>query len=105
MKKDVSVGESTDWVRDRLLLYVCGMDIPASDSLDIAAEAMRRVPHGSDMSGAMDCLRGILEERGLLNADYDASVMPLQCRSSMVAEPIDRAPWLTAVKRLFGGGK
>ena len=92
-------------VRDRVLLYVRGMTLPTPDTLDVAAAALRRVGPDASTAEAMDCLRELLTERGALPSKPDTRGWPLMERGIMVAEELDRAPWLTAIVRFLFGKK
>lgn len=99
--------------RDRVLLYVRGMDIPPMDSLDLARESLKRSGPDVDPAEAMRNLRGLLAERGLAHSLQDSqgrrqlSAPPMN-RRPMIAEGMGRASCLAAVgralKRLAGFG-
>ena len=91
-------------VRDRVLLYVRGLDIDPEVSLEVALETVRR-SGGGDIRRAMESLREILAERELLPPAFDkfpADEDRLKCvpemnRCSMIAEEMDTRLW----RRLF----
>lgn len=96
--------------RDRVLLYVRGMDIPPLRSLAIAAESLGRSGPAASQAEAMRSLREVLREEGkpegrqygLEDGEQGklASAPPIN-RRSMIAEKLDRKPWITALARLF----
>ena len=86
-------------VRDRVLLYVRGMTMPTPETLEVAAQALREAKEDASTAEAMDILRRLLTERGALPIKPDTRGWPLVVRRSMVADDLDRAPWLTAVAR------
>ncbi len=92
-------------VRDRVLLYVRGMTLPTPDTLDIAAEALRRSDPDAPAEETMRILMKLLSERNALPIRPDTRSWPPLTRRSMIAGELDRAPWLTAavrcVRRLF----
>ena len=98
--------------RDRVLLYVRGMDIPPLRSLAFAAESLSRTGPAVSQAEAMHSLREVLREEGRMEGrqygledDEDGkldSAPPIN-RRSMIAEKLDRKPWLTALARLFFG--
>ena len=100
----VKDNNQTARVRDRVLLYVRGLDIAPEASLEVALEAMRR-SGGRDVRRAMDSLREILAERELLPpalAGFQGDEDRLKCvpemnRCSMIAEEMDTRLW----RRLF----
>ncbi len=93
-------------VRDRVLLYVRGMTLPTPDTLEIAAEALRRSAPDAPTDEVMATLRELRTERGALPIRPDTRNWPPIQRRSMIAGELDRAPWLTAagkaLRRLFG---
>ena len=53
-------------VRDRVLLYARGLDIPAKESVDIALESLKRCrSEHPDYAEALEHLHAVLAERGL----------------------------------------
>ena len=91
-------------VRDRVLLYVRGLDIKPETSLEVALEALRR-SGGREIAPAMEALREILSEKGLLPpafAEAPADEALVRCapelnRCSMIAEEMDTR----LLRRLF----
>jgi len=105
--------ESAAWPtsRDRVLLYLRGLDLPPFEDLDLAAASLRACgtreesaadgSHAPAPAEAMESLFGLLEEHrpeGLLGTLRIPSCPPLN-RGVMVAEPMDRVPWKTAFVR------
>ncbi|MDD2453901.1 MAG: hypothetical protein PHS90_08435 [Synergistaceae bacterium] len=102
--------------RDRVMLYIRGLDLPPSKGLRLAARSMEEEP--SSPGEAMDALELLLDKEGLLpglpgeRGQNIPSFPPLN-RSVMVAEEMDRVPWRTSFFRflrrwrreLFGRGK
>ncbi|MDR1045226.1 MAG: hypothetical protein LBP33_08935 [Candidatus Adiutrix sp.] len=96
--------------RDRVLLYVRGLDISPELSLELALEATRHAaarPGGAaSAAAAMDSLREILGERGLdpgrknAGGPYLSSTPGLK-RCSMVAGELDLSPLRRLLKGLF----
>lgn len=76
-------------VRDRLLAYLSGMDIDPVDSLELAAECLRRAGPECDCRVAMDMLETVLVESGrTLPGSGDGRpelCAPAMVRSSMLA--------------------
>lgn len=98
--------------RDRVLLYVRGMDIPPLRSLAFAAESLGRSGPEATQAEAMRSLREVLREEGRIEGrrygleDSEEGRLdsaPPMNRRSMIAEELDRRPWLTALGRLFLG--
>ena len=91
--------------RDRVLLYVRGLNLPPFQGLDLAVESLAKTGPSST-ADAMDALLDVLQahglDRGLLDKEgkHVASVPPLN-RSVMVAEPLDMLPWKTALARFI----
>lgn len=52
-------------VRDRVLLYLTGLGVGDIESLELAAECLRRAQSGATAADAMRTLGGLLRERGL----------------------------------------
>ncbi len=100
--------------RDRVLLYIKGLDLPPDRGLFIAARSLEEAPASPE--GAMDALERLLREEGFSPDLVDrggrriSSFPPLN-RTVMVAEEMDRLPWRTSLVRflrrwgreLFGG--
>ena len=96
--------------RDRVLLYVRGMDIPPLRSLAFAAESLGRSGPTASQAEAMRSLREVLREEGRLEGrrygledgeEGKLDSAPPMNRRPMIAEKLDRRPWLTALGRLF----
>lgn len=51
--------------RDRILLYLSGLALPDVDSLEIAAECLRRTGPAPDGVKTMETLHSLLQEKGL----------------------------------------
>lgn len=90
--------------RDRVLLFVRGMELPPLESVDLARESLNRSGTGVPPAEAMRVLRELLAERGLAHSllnsrgERQLSAPPMN-RHSMIAEELDRKPWLTALRR------
>lgn len=97
--------------RDRVLLYLRGLDLPPLEDLDLAAASLRACGTREEASAeglgspspaeAMESLFGLLEKQrpeGPLGTRRIPSCPPLN-RGVMVAEPMDRVPWKTAFVR------
>ena len=97
--------------RDRVLLYLRGLDLPPFEDLDLAAASLRACgtreetaaegPGSPSPAEAMESLFALLEEqrpKGLLGRRRIPSCPSLN-RGVMVAEPMDRVPWKTAFVR------
>ena len=97
--------------RDRVLLYLRGLDLPPFEDLDLAAASLRACgaceePAAEGLGSpspveAMESLFNLLEEQrpeGLLGMRRIPSCPSLN-RGVMVAEPMDRVPWKTAFVR------
>lgn len=97
--------------RDRVLLYLRGLDLPPFEDLDLAAASLRACgtreesaaeePGSPSPAEAMEALFALLEEQrpeGMLGVRRIPSCPPLN-RGVMVAEPMDRVPWKTAFIR------
>lgn len=98
---------SDDWrySRDRVLLYVRALDLPPFRGLDLAVESLKSAGPAS-ASEAMKKLRELLAENGLDRGILDEegrhiSSMPSLNRGVMVAEPLDRLPWKSALGRFL----
>ena len=81
--------------RDKVLLYVRGMDLPPVEGVELALESLRRAGDGAMPDMMMGELYGILREKGfpprLVGPDGSplASVPPMNRRSMI---PEDMAP-------------
>ncbi len=97
--------------RDRVLLYLRGLDLPPFEDLDLAAASLRACGAREEPTEdggnshvpaeAMESLFNLLEAHrpeGLLGTRRIPSCPPLN-RGVMVAEPMDRVPWKTAFVR------
>ena len=91
-------------VRDRILLYARGLNLSPKESVELALESLKRCQseHPS-YHEALVCLHGILAEKGrdLIPGDDAPHLMsaPVMTRSSMLAEELDRTPWLSIFKK------
>ena len=93
-------------VRDRVLLYARGLDLPPAESVEIALKSLERCSseHPS-YAEALENLHIILAERGreLIPSDdkpHLTSVPPIK-RSTMLPEELDRTPWMSILKKTF----
>ena len=91
-------------VRDRILLYARGLNLSPKESVELALESLKRCrsEHPS-YDEALVCLHEILAEKGreLIPGDEAPHLMsaPGMTRSSMLAEELDRTPWLSIFKK------
>lgn len=93
-------------VRDRILLYARGLSLSPKESVALALESLERCDsEHPTYAEALAALHAILKERGLdLIADDNAprlSSAPDMKRSSMLAEELDRTPWLSIFRKAF----
>jgi hypothetical protein len=94
--------------RDRVLLYMGGMDVEPILGLEIALDSLRRAGPQAGPAAAMRELYDLLQGRGLSSRITDAdgqllcSVPPMN-RSRMIPEEMDRLPFLTSLKRRLRG--
>lgn len=92
--------------RDRVLLFVRGMDLPPLESVELARESLNRSGVDVSPAEAMRVLRDLLAEQGLAHSlqnsrgERQLSAPPMN-RHPMIAEELDRKPWLTAIRRGF----
>jgi len=90
--------------RDRVMLYIRGLDLPPAKGLRLAAGSLEEAP--SSPEEAMDALEMLLSEERLLpglpgeRGQNIPSFPPLN-RSVMVAEEMDRIPWRTSFFRFL----
>lgn len=90
--------------RDRVLLYTRGMPLGATESVELALESLKRSGEQASTAEAMTALHSLIRERGLAHGLQDdkgerlLSAPPMN-RRPMIAEHLDRKPWLTALKR------
>ena len=91
-------------VRDRILLYARGLNLSPKASVELALESLKRCEsdHPS-YHEALACLHAILAEKGreLIPGDEAPHLVsaPGMTRSSMLAEELDRTPWLSIFKK------
>ena len=81
--------------RDKVLLYVRGMDIPPVEGVELALESLRRAGDGAMPDAVMEELYGILREKGfsLRLAGPDGSPLvsaPPINRRSMTSEDLEQ---------------
>ncbi len=62
---DEPVPQTAFYPRDRILLYLSGLSLPDVDSLEIAAECLRRTGPAPDGVKTMQTLHSLLQEKGL----------------------------------------
>lgn len=91
--------------RDRILLYTRGMGLDPIDSVEMALETLQRTGPHPAIPEAMQTLHSLLCEKGLAHGLLDdngerLSSAPPMKRKPMIAEFLDRNPWLTAFKKL-----
>ncbi|MBP3730682.1 MAG: glucans biosynthesis glucosyltransferase MdoH, partial [Mailhella sp.] len=91
-------------VRDRILLYARGLDLDPKASVELALESLKRCKSTHPTyAEAFSCLHAILEEKGeeLLQDGRIPQMQPVPdiTRSSMLAEELDRTPWLSIFKK------
>ncbi len=94
--------ETWQRAQDRVLLYARALDLPPFRGIDLAAESLKRSGAVST-SEAMRTFRELMKEEGLDRGTLDGtgshiSSFPKMRRGIMVAEPLDRLPWLTRTK-------
>ena len=93
-------------VRDRVLLYARGLDLPPAESVEIALKSLERCSsEHPTYAEALENLHIILAERGreLIPSDdkpHLTSVPPIK-RSTMLPEELDRTPWMSILKKTF----
>jgi hypothetical protein len=92
-------------VRDRVLLYARGLDLPPKESVALALESLERCENDHpDYAEALACLHQILEERRLASGVSEearlTSVPPVK-RSTMLPEELDRTPWMAIFRKTF----
>lgn len=75
--------------RDRVLLYLRGMDVPPLESVDLARESLSRSAPHADPAEAMRTLRGLLLERGLAHGAQNSRGERL-----LSAPPMNRRPMI-----------
>lgn len=75
--------------RDRVLLYLRGMDLPPLESVDLARESLSRSGPDADPAKAMRELRGLLAERGLPHSAQNSRGERL-----LSAPPMNRHPMI-----------
>ena len=91
-------------VRDRILLYARGLNLSPRESVELALESLKRCSSDHpDYEEALVCLHAILAEKGreLIPGDDAPHLMsaPGMTRSSMLAEELDRTPWISIFKK------
>ncbi|MBR3881610.1 MAG: glycosyltransferase, partial [Mailhella sp.] len=91
-------------VRDRVLLYARGLDLPPKESVDIALESLKRCrSEKPDYAEALEHLHALLAERGqeLIPGDETPHLVsaPAMKRSTMLPEELDRVPWISILKK------
>lgn len=87
--------------RDRVLLYLRGMDLPPLESVDLARESLVRSGPDADPAEAMRALRGLLAEQGLAHSAQNSRGERL-----LSAPPMNRRPMIVeelAPRRRTGG--
>ena len=75
--------------RDRVLLYLRGMDLPSLESVDLARESLSRSGPDADPAEALRELRGLLAERGLAHSAQNSRGERL-----LSAPPMNRRPMI-----------
>ena len=88
-------------LRDRVLLYLRGMDVPPLLALELALECLRRVEAGQEpreVGPVMKELHALLRENKLHTGWIDRpgpprGSMPALNRCSMIAEPMEFSLW------------
>lgn len=75
--------------RDRVLLFLRGMDLPPLESVDLARESLSRSGPQADPADAMRALRALLAERGLAHSAQNSRGERL-----MSAPPMNRHPMI-----------
>ena len=88
--------------RDRVLLYLRGMDLSPLESVDLARESLSRSGPDADPAGAMREVRDLLAERGLTHSAQNSrgervlSAPPMN-RRPMIAEELTPRRRLTSL--------
>ena len=91
-------------VRDRILLYARGLNLPPKESVELALQSLTRCQSSHpDYEEALSCLHAILAEKGrqLIPGDESPHLesAPGMTRRTMLAEELDRTPWLSIFKK------
>ena len=91
-------------VRDRVLLYARGLDLPPKESLALALESLERCKgEHPGYAEALEHLHQILAERhgGFDEEPTRLTPVPPVKRSTMLPEELDRTPWMTIFRKTF----
>ncbi len=91
--------------RDRILLYLSGLSLSDVDSLELAAECLRRTGPGANGVKTMQTLHALLNEKGLGLPSPDATVrlrsFPPHNRTTMISKKLLPFSFFAWLKRLF----
>ncbi len=86
----VATGRPSFAARDRILLYLTGLDLGDLLTLELAGECLRRAGPDADAGAAMVILHDMLRERGVGGAGHAASAKlhsyPAMNRKAMVSK-------------------
>ncbi|MBQ8744443.1 MAG: glucans biosynthesis glucosyltransferase MdoH [Mailhella sp.] len=94
-------------VRDRVLLYARGLDLPPAKSVELALQSLKacQSEHPS-YAEALENLHLLLTEKNckLIPGDEEPHLVsaPRMKRSTMLPEELDRTPWVSILKKTFG---
>lgn len=93
-----------DWrrARDRVLLYATALNLPPYRGLELALASLKQ-SNTSSVAEAMTTFRELLHKEDLHIVIQNAkgelmNSCPPMKRDIMVAEPLDRAPWISRMK-------
>ncbi|MCD8141330.1 MAG: hypothetical protein LUE17_16470 [Planctomycetaceae bacterium] len=107
----VVAGRHSFAARDRVLLYLTGLDLGDLLSLELAGECLRRAGPDADAAAAMAVLHDMLHERGVGRHAPSARLhsYPRMNRKVMVSKKMSGFSLVGSARRLaarvIGGGK
>lgn len=91
--------------RDRILLYLSGLSLPDVDSLEIAAECLRRTGPAPGGAKTMETLHSLLQEKGLgLPIPEEIARLrsfPHHNRTTMISKKLQPFGFFTWLKGFF----
>ena len=106
-KAMISYQDKDMQVRDRVLLYARGLDLPPAKSVELALQSLKacQSEHPS-YAEALENLHLLLTEKNckLSPGDEEPHLVsaPRMKRSTMLPEELDRTPWESILKKTFG---